>query len=69
MRTAAFITLGCKINQYETEAIREEVLSLGYGEVPPTEPADVYVVNTCAVTSESAAKSRKAVLRDRKSVV
>ena len=63
MKTAAFITFGCKINQYETEAIREEVLSLGYEEVSPVAVADVYVVNTCAVTAASGVKSRKAVRR------
>ena len=63
MRTCAFVTLGCKINQYETEAIREEVLSFGLQEVLPQEPADLYVVNACSVTHESGAKSRRAVLR------
>jgi threonylcarbamoyladenosine tRNA methylthiotransferase MtaB len=63
MRSCAFVTLGCKINQYETQAVREEVLALGYREVPPEDPADVYVVNTCSVTHESGAKSRRAVLR------
>ncbi|MBI4601900.1 MAG: tRNA (N(6)-L-threonylcarbamoyladenosine(37)-C(2))-methylthiotransferase MtaB [Planctomycetes bacterium] len=63
MPTAAFVTFGCKLNQYETEAIREEVLELGYREVPPSEPADVYVVNTCSVTAESGAQSRRAVLK------
>ena len=60
-KTAAFITLGCKINQYETEAIRREVLKLGYEEVRASTPADVYVVNTCSVTAQSGAKSRKSV--------
>jgi threonylcarbamoyladenosine tRNA methylthiotransferase MtaB len=63
VKTAAFVTLGCKINQYETEAIREEVLDLGYREVPYTSPADVYVVNTCSVTATSGTKSRKYVQR------
>ena len=63
MKTAAFVTLGCKINQYDTEAIREEVIDLGYREVPYTEPADVYVVNTCSVTATSGVKSRKYVQR------
>ncbi len=63
MKTAAFITLGCKINQYETEAIREEVIDLGYREVDSTEAADVYVVNTCSVTATSGVKSRKYVQR------
>ncbi len=63
MKSAAFVTLGCKINQYDTEAIREEVLNLGYREVPYTVPADVYVVNTCSVTATSGVKSRKYVQR------
>ena len=58
-KTAAFITLGCKINQYETEAIRREVLELGYEEVKASDPANVYVVNTCSVTAQSGIKSRK----------
>ena len=62
-QTAAFITLGCKINQYETEAIREEVLDLGYTEVEAGDSADVYVVNTCSVTAMAGTKSRKAILR------
>ena len=63
MKTAAFITLGCKINQYETAAIREEVMDLGYREVESSQPADVYVVNTCSVTATSGTKSRKYVQR------
>jgi len=63
MKTCSFITFGCKINQYETEAVREEVLALGLDEVPPGEPADVVVVNACSVTGASGAKSRRAVLR------
>ena len=62
-KTAAFITLGCKINQYETEAIRREVLELGYEEVKASDPADVYVVNTCSVTAQSGIKSRKYIQR------
>jgi threonylcarbamoyladenosine tRNA methylthiotransferase MtaB len=63
MNTAAFLTFGCKINQYETEAIREQVTALGYEEVDPSGPADVYVVNTCSVTAEGFAKSRRSILR------
>lgn len=63
MTTVAFITHGCKINQYETEALRERIVRLGYREVSPSSPADVYVVNTCSVTSTAAAKSRRSVLR------
>jgi threonylcarbamoyladenosine tRNA methylthiotransferase MtaB len=63
MKTVSFHTFGCRLNQYETEAIREEVLSLGYREVDALEPADVHVVNTCAVTAESGVKARKHVQR------
>jgi len=61
--TCAFITLGCKVNQYDTQAIREQLLAAGYREVPADGPADVYVVNTCAVTSMSDAKGRKYIRR------
>jgi len=57
--TCAFITLGCKVNQYDTQAIREQLVAAGYREVPADAPADVYVINTCAVTSMSDAKGRK----------
>ena len=62
-RTCAFITLGCKVNQYDTEAIREQVLRLGCREVPAGERADVYVINTCTVTSISDSKGRKLIRR------
>lgn len=62
-KTAAFYTLGCKVSQYETEAIREAFLDRGFTAVPFGEPADVYVINTCTVTAESDAKSRKAIRR------
>ena len=63
-KTCAFITLGCKVNQYDTEAVREQILSLGgYREVPADQPADVYVVNTCTVTSISDSKGRKLIRR------
>lgn len=61
--TAAFLTLGCKINQYETEAIRQEILGMGYREVSFGSSADVYVVNTCAVTSTASSKSRRTIQR------
>ena len=52
-------TLGCKVNQYETEYLREGLLRLGYAETDG--PADLVVVNTCTVTAESDRKSRKIV--------
>lgn len=49
----AFTTLGCKINQYETDAIRQEMVSQGNTEVPFEADADVYIINTCTVTAKS----------------
>ncbi len=61
--TVAFYTLGCKVSQYETEALREGFLDAGFTPVPFDSVADVYVINTCTVTAESDAKSRKTVRR------
>ena len=65
-KTAAFCTLGCKVNQYETEAITELFKEKGYEIVPYSEPADVYVINTCSVTSMSDRKSRQIIRRAKK---
>jgi len=62
-RTCAFVTLGCKVNQYDTQAIREQLLALGYREIPPDGPADVCIINTCTVTSISDSKGRKCIRR------
>jgi len=59
----AFYTLGCKVNQYETQGIREDFLKAGFGEVHDNEVADVYIVNTCTVTHLADRKSRQAVRR------
>jgi len=64
--TVAFYTLGCKLNQYETEAIRESFIKRGYRPVDFTESSDVYVINTCTVTTRSAARSRKLIRRARR---
>jgi threonylcarbamoyladenosine tRNA methylthiotransferase MtaB len=56
-------TLGCKVNQYETEYLREGLLRLGYIESSEGDVADVVFLNTCAVTAESEAKGRKLVRR------
>lgn len=56
-----FATLGCKVAQYETEALREAFLADGFSEV--TEGADIIVVNTCTVTGESDRKCRQTVRR------
>ena len=57
--TVALHTLGCRLNQYETEAIREQFVSRGFRVVPFTEPADIYVVNTCTVTNQADARARQ----------
>ena len=56
---AAFHTLGCKVNQYETEALKEQFKSAGYEIVSEDAFADVYVINTCTVTNMSDRKSRQ----------
>jgi threonylcarbamoyladenosine tRNA methylthiotransferase MtaB len=58
-KTAAFLSLGCKVNSYETEAIRGMFESAGYEVVDFKEHADVYVVNTCTVTNIADRKSRQ----------
>ena len=63
MYTVAFATLGCKVSQYETEAVKEAFLSEGFLAVEFTENADVYVINTCTVTAESDRKSRQMIRR------
>ena len=62
-KKVGFVTLGCKVNQYETEAMKNVFLELGYAIAAAQEKADVYLVNTCAVTNLSAAKSRQAIRR------
>jgi threonylcarbamoyladenosine tRNA methylthiotransferase MtaB len=59
----AFYTLGCKVNQYETEAMAEAFERAGYELVDFEEAADVYVINTCTVTGLSSRKSRQAIRR------
>lgn len=58
-KTAAFYTLGCKVNSYETEAMRGMFEAAGYDIVDFKEVADVYVVNTCTVTNIADRKSRQ----------
>lgn len=61
MPTVAYYTLGCKVNQYETERIRAELERAGFRTVPFGSIADVYIINTCSVTSTADAKSRAAI--------
>jgi len=61
MPTLKSITLGCKVNQYETEYVRQGLAQLGYREARNGEAADLCIVNTCTVTALGDAKSRKAI--------
>ena len=63
----AFYTLGCKVNQYETQALEQLVTQRGHSLVPFEEAADAYVINTCTVTAVSDKKSRQVIRRARKS--
>lgn len=63
MKTCAFATFGCKTNQYETQAIREQVLARGLREVSRNTFADLYVINTCVVTEEALKKSVRSIHR------
>ena len=60
---AAFHTLGCKTNAYETQAVIEQFEAAGYEIVDFSGIADVYVINTCSVTAEAARKSRQMLRR------
>lgn len=51
-------TLGCKVNQYESQAMRELLIEAGYEESGPKDPADFYIVNTCTVTAEADRESK-----------
>ena len=66
MSTIAFHTLGCKVNQYDTEAMRESFERAGWTAVDFDADADVYLINTCTVTAVSDKKSRNAIRRVRK---
>ena len=63
MKTVAFITLGCKVNQYETNAMTQQFIEKGYKVVDHTKEADIYIVNTCTVTNMSDRKSRQMLRR------
>ena len=63
MRTAAFHTLGCKVNAYETEAMEQALLQAGYELRSFEEAADVYIINTCSVTNIADRKSRQMLHR------
>ena len=59
IKKVAFITLGCKVNQYETNAMAQKFIEKGYTVVEEKEKADIYIINTCTVTNMSDRKSRQ----------
>ena len=63
LKRVAFFTLGCKTNQYDTEAMQEQFLRKNYRLVDFVEDADVYVINTCTVTNLGDRKSRQMIRR------
>ncbi len=66
MKKAAFYTLGCRVNQYETQAMKEIFIKSGFTVCSFDEKADVYVVNSCTVTATGDKKSRQALGRAKK---
>ena len=60
------VTLGCKVNQYESEAMREDMLKNGFSSAENKDFADIFIINTCTVTSVSDAKNRKLIHRIRR---
>ena len=63
MKKVAFYTLGCKVNQYETDAMMELLKNAGYEIADFNDYADIYVINTCTVTAQSDKKSRQIINR------
>ena len=72
-KKVAFYTLGCKVNQYETNAIAQKFIEKGYEKVEFDEIADIYVINTCSVTNMADKKSRQIIrqakMHNKKSIV
>ena len=65
-KRVAFYTLGCKVNQYETESIKNQLLKKEYTETAFEEEADIYIVNSCTVTSVADRKTRNMLRRAKK---
>ncbi len=65
MNTVKFYTLGCKVNQYDTQSIRERFIQIGFKELEDSQPADVYVINTCTVTHKADSDSLHLIRRAR----
>jgi len=63
MGTIKFYTLGCKVNQYETQLIREQFIQAGFKELGDGQPADLYIINTCTVTHRADSASLNFIRR------
>lgn len=65
-KKVAFYTLGCKVNQYETESIKNQLMKLGYEDTDFENSADIYIINSCTVTSVADKKTRNMMRRAKK---
>ena len=63
MKTFKIHTLGCKVNQYETQLMREQLLCAGLREIDSNIPADIYIINTCTVTGDADRECRRFIRR------
>lgn len=63
MKSISIITLGCKVNQVESETLAEKLYEDGYSVTMGLVPADMYIINTCAVTNEAERKSRNIIAK------
>ncbi len=64
--TISTVTLGCKVNQYESQAVCDAFARKGYSILPPVSCADIIIINSCTVTAESSRKTRQTVRKMRK---
>ncbi|MGL5535285.1 MAG: radical SAM protein, partial [Cetobacterium sp.] len=65
-KKVAFYTLGCKVNQYESESIKNQLIKIGYEEEQFENKSDIYIVNSCTVTSVADKKTRNVLRRAKK---
>ncbi len=66
MKTCAFISFGCKVNQYDTQALREQCAKQGLHEAAPGGDADIYVINTCSVTEDADREALRVIRKIRR---
>ena len=66
LRTFAIDTLGCKVNQYESQQIRAQLLGFGLEPVSHQDKPDITIINTCCVTKKASAKSRQHIQKSKK---